>query len=195
MKQCHKKRFSFGFTLLELLVTAVIMMFLSIIITQVFFSTMRTNSKTETVRSVKENGDRAIEILTRLVQRASLIQLPVSCPEYTAPVGDTLDEVRLTNADETQTILQCIDVDGAARIASVSATQTIYLTDSSVSLVDPVALTNTCTNHALAFTCAAVAGVPSYITVSFTLRQKDSSESVEGKASDTFQTTVTLRNK
>jgi len=189
-----------GFTLLELLVVAVILTLLSVVIAQVFFSTMRTNSKTEALRDVKGNGDRALEVITRLVQNAESIELPelpAACAAYPA-VGDPIDEITLKNADEGETKLECVadGVNGIARIASTSALpQTVYLTSANVTLIDPTLTTNACTNHALSFTCSSVGGTPSYVTVSFTLRQKNSYASVVDSGSATFQTTVTLRNR
>ena len=190
MKQITGK----GFTLLELLVVVVIFTLISVVVAQVFFTTMRSNNKTEIVREVKQNGDRAMEIITRLVQNAKFIQLPSSCPERPL-VGETIDSVSLTNFDGGQTILACEVKDGIARIASTSASQTVYLMNTNVTLIDPVDKTNACTNHALAFTCTSVGDTPSYITIGFSLRQKNSSASVVDTASETFQTTVTLRNK
>jgi len=190
----HKK----GFTLVELLVVAVILGLLSVVIAQVFFSTMRTNSKTEIVRDVKENGDRAIDTMTRLIQNAKSIELPSSCPERPL-AGSTLDEITLQHFDESITILKCVEsvVNGVtvARIASSSASQTVYLTSHNVSVFDQTGNTNACSNNALAFTCSSVGTVPTYITVHFMLRQANSSASVENISSASFQTVVTVRNK
>lgn len=183
-----------GFTLLELLVASVILTLLSVVIVQVFFSTIRTNNKTDVTQDVKGNGDHSIEVITRFVQNAQSISLPASCPERPA-VGTALDQITLTNWDDGVTTFGCILVGGVARIASISASQTVYLTSANVTLVDPVLHTNACTNHALTFTCSAAAGVPTSITVGFQIRQKNSAASVIDQASQTFQSTVTLRNK
>lgn len=189
MKQILKK----GFTLMELLVVVIILTLMSVVVAQVFFTTMRSNNKTETLREVKQNGDQVMETITRFVQNAKFIQMPSSCPERPL-VGQTIDSVTLTNVDGGQTVFACEVNGGIARIASKSA-QTSYLTNTNVSLMDPVGKTNACTNHALAFTCTSVGGSPSYITIGFVLRQKNSSASVVDTASESFKTTVTLRNK
>jgi len=184
-----------GFTLLELLVTAIILTLLSVVIVQVFISTMRTNSKTETVQDVKGSGDRAIDMMTRLVQNAKSIHLPTSPASCN---GEIFDTVTLTNADGEETTFSCIELGGVARIASVSGSvspQTVYLTNTDVTLVDPTNTTNTCSNNALAFTCTLVGDVPGFITIGFSLRQINSSASTANTAAGTFQTTVVLRNK
>jgi prepilin-type N-terminal cleavage/methylation domain-containing protein len=190
-----KRSASKGFTLIELLVVAVILTLLSVVIAQVFFTTMRTNSKTETVRDMKESGDRAIDIMTRLVQNAESIELP---PESCK--GGTIDTMILKNSDGGETTLACYpdDVNSIARIASTSSFQRVYLTGSNVTLFNKTDNTNTCagTDSTLSFTCTPSAdGTPSYITIGFTLRQKNSTASVFDTASGSFQTTVTLRNK
>jgi hypothetical protein len=157
---------------------------------------MRTNNKTNIVREVKENGDRAMEIMTRLVQNASSINLAaVSCPERGTP-RPVLTEILLTNADNGVTTLKCIesDIDGVtvARIASVSASQTIFLTGTTVSLGTSVL--NSCDNNAIVFSCNSVNAVPTYVTISYTLRQKNKDSDIEDTSASVFQTTVTLRN-
>jgi len=202
MIQNHKDRLIGGhvqgFTLLELLVVSVILALLSVIIAQVFFTTMRTNSKTETVRDVKGNGDRAIDTMNRLIQNAKSVQMPSSCPEYPL-VGTTIKKIILTNFDEGVTTLKCVQevVGGVsiARIASSSATQTVYLMNSNVSVYDPIGSANACTNNALAFTCSSVGTIPSSITIKFTLHQANSAASVVDTSSGSFQTSVIVRNK
>jgi len=193
MKQIPKK----GFTLLELLVVAGLFSLISLVLAQVFFTIMRTNNKTGVVREVKENGDRALEIMTRLVQNASTINQSVSCPNRPTP-APTLTTVALTNADGGVTTLKCVleIVDGItiARIASVSAgppAKTYYLTSENVTL--GTASTNTCA--ALSFKCNSVGDVPAYITIAYTLRQKSTTSAAAEAATSAFQTTVTIRNK
>lgn len=184
-----------GFTLIELLVVSVILTLLSVVIAQVFFSTMRTNSKTETVRDVKSDGDRAIDIMSRLVQNAKSIQLPASCPEGSP--GAVFNTLTLINFDGGVTTLLCADdtSTGISRIASASASQTVYLTSELVSVFDTVDVINSCTNHALSFTCSSVGTTPSYVTIHFTLHQANSQASVTDSSTGSFQTTVSIRNK
>jgi len=182
-----------GFTLLELLVVAIILGLLSVVIVQIFFTTIRTNNKTEIGRDVKGIGDRALEIMTRIVQNAKLIKTPISCPEYPSR-GDPLGTITLVNLDGGETTLSCM-VDGdVARIASTSAEpKTVYLTNTNVSLGD--ATTNSCDSTPLSFQCSAVGATPAFITISFGLRQKNIITSNIDAASQEFTTTVTIRNK
>lgn len=186
-----------GVTLVELLIVAGIFSLISVVIAQTFFTIMRSNTKMGSSQTVKDSGERAMEFVSRMVQNAQSIDVAAaSCPERPT-VGTVLDEIVLTNADNGQTTLKCLEqtVDGVliARIASVSASQTVYLTGTDVSLGSTT--TNTCTNHALSFTCNSVGTIPAYITISYTVRQKDTSGSVAQSASSVFQSTVTVRNR
>ena len=186
-----------GFSLLEILVVAAILSLLSIVLTQVFFVFMRTNNKTDIIQGVKSNGDRALDTLTRLIQNAKSIR-PVSdsetCPE--SPGIGHITEVMLVNPNNGETTLTCTEEEGIARIASVSAAgQTVYLTDSNITLVENIGGTNSCSNNALSFRCSSQNGTPILLYISYTLQQKDASAGVNESASASFQTTVTLRNK
>ncbi len=185
-----------GVTLVELLIVAGIFSLVSVVIAQVFFTIMRSNTKTDTAQTVKDSGERAMEFMSRLVQNAQSIDVAAaSCPERPA-AGSALSEILLTNADNGQTTLKCVEqtVDGTqiARIASVSASQTVYLTGTDVSLGSTTA--NTCTDT-LSFTCNSVGTIPAYITISYTLRQKDLGGDVAQAASSVFESTVTVRNR
>lgn len=181
-----------GFTLLELLIVAVILTLLSVVVVQVFLATMRTNSKSEVVQDVKASGDHAIEMMSRMIQNAQSVQAPVSPASCD---GTPIDTVTFLNQDGGQTTLSCIESGGIARIASVSASQTVYLTGTNVTLVDSTGATGVCANHALSFSCLATGGLPISVSIAFTLKQSDNGASVFTAASSPFQTTVVLRNK
>ena len=163
-----------GFTLLEMLVSIAIIAMMSIVLSQVFISTIRTNTKTEILKEVKQNGDAAIESITRIVQNAQ----SVTCP--------TPQSLAMVNPDGDTTTLGCT-VDGTTRLSSTDAIGTVYLTSKSVSLGATCAST-------LLFTCEEVSGLPSHVTVSFSLVQKGTPGDKFEKASESFQTRVTMRN-
>lgn len=182
-----------GFTLLELIVVAGIFSAITFVIAQVFFTTIRSNKKTETYRDIKQNGDQALDTMVRLLQNAIVVSAS-SCPDRSeAPA--VLDSLTLTHADGTSTTLSCDAMDGYARIASSSAGKRIYLTNENVSLYDAVASARDCTNHALAFFCTSDGDTPSVIRISYTLVQKQESASSYEQAQASFETTVALRNK
>lgn len=162
-----------GFTLLELLVAAGVISFLSVIITQVLFSSIHLNTKTEVIKELKQTGDMTLGVISRMIQNSAAITCNAST--YITITGFDGGITTLKSIDDADT--------GVTRIASISALQ-IYLTNSNVTLIEP-----------LQFTCVRVGGVPTSINVSFRLRQKNLAATSYESAVETFQTTVTVRNE
>ena len=166
-----------GFTMLEMLVSVAIIAMVSIVLSQVFISTLRTNTKTEVLKEVKQSGDLAIESITRMIQNAQ----SVSCP--------TAQSLSIMSTDGYTTTIDCREVASSTRLASSSAAATVYLSSDNVSLGSAV-----CASSSLQFTCNAVSGLPSHVTVSFRLAQVGTPGDQFEKASESFQTSVTMRN-
>ena len=191
-----KYKRKFGFTVIELLVVSGIISLMTVVIAQVFFTTIRTNTKSEVLREVKQTGDRTLDTMTRMIQNASSIIINVSsCPEKGEP-SVIINELTLVNADGGNTTFTCDASSGIARIASASGSLSTYLTGSTVTLLD-TAKTVSCSSGstgALQFSCTSLGSVPSLVQVNFTLRQKSESTSAFDSATMSFQTTVTIRN-
>lgn len=170
-----------GFTLLELIVTVAAIALMSVVLSQIFFTTLRTNTKTEILKEVKQNGDLAQETLARMIQNAQ--SLTTVCNS----AGVESDSIQIVNPDGGTTTLGCVE-DEVAHIASISANGTEYLTGSNVSLGW------TCAEARLTFLCKGGTGVPNSITIAFTLTQTGSSQNQVDNSSASFQTTVTTRN-
>ena len=62
-----------GFTLIELIVTITIMSMIGILIAQVFFTTSRTNTKTELVKEAKQNGEYALGFIERMIRNSRYV--------------------------------------------------------------------------------------------------------------------------
>ena len=174
-----------GFTLLELITVAGILSFLSIMITQIFFMTIQSNSKTEVTKEVKQNGEYAMEILSRFIQNAKSLQ--IICD------GTKQASIAVTNSDTVETVFGCTDLNGLAKIASTSALGTTYLTNDMVTLEKGGDIK--CTAIPLTFTCTEVGGLPSSVTIAFSLRQQGTGQSAYEKAGVSFQSGVVIRNK
>ena len=56
-----------GFTLMEILVAVSALAVMGVLLTQVFVTTIRTNTKNEISKEVKQNGDLAVSIMTRMI--------------------------------------------------------------------------------------------------------------------------------
>lgn len=165
-----------GFTLLEMLVSIAIIAIVSVVLSQVFISTLRSNTKAEILKEVKQNGDLAVESITRMIQNAA----DAWCPS--ASSFSTL------NPDGEVTTIACEDTASGARLASQSAAQTVYLTSTRVSLG------TTCAGSQLSVTCEGAAGIPTTISVSFQLSQSGTVGDQFERASQTFRTSVSMRN-
>jgi len=168
-----------GFTLLELLVAAGVMSFVSVIITQVLFSSIHLNTKIEVIKELKQTGEMTLGIMTRMIQNAA------------AATCDTSTYITITGQDGGITTLECVDdaESGVTRIASNSA----YLTNSNVTLIDDSGRSG-CTYNPLQFICVGEGGIPNSISVSFRIRQKNLAATSYESAFETFQTTISLRN-
>ena len=172
-----------GFTLLEIMVSIGIVAIMGVLISQIFFTTTRSNAKAEVLKNVKQNGDFAAELMGRMIRNANAIT--TTC----ADTGSTTTSITLTNPNGGSTAFGCL-LDGTVmRIASTSAGRTDYLTDSGLTLggVD-------CNGASLSFVCTAPAGQPTTVAITFRLAQKGTPPDQFDRASASFQTTAAIRN-
>ncbi|MCL4359667.1 prepilin-type N-terminal cleavage/methylation domain-containing protein [Patescibacteria group bacterium] len=172
-----------GFTLLEVVIATGIIALLSVVLVQTFITAARSNTKTELLKDIKQNGDFALGIMVRMIHNSTAVTS--SC----ASGGTSLASLTISNPDSGKTTFVCSSDGTAARIASVSGTTTTYLTSNTVSLGGA-----NCSAATLAFVCTTVGGKPDHINVSFTLSQVGTAQSLFAAASDVFDTTVTVRN-
>ncbi len=180
-------RQSGGFTLLETLVAISAIATVGILITQVFFTTTRSNTKAELLKDVKQNGDYAMEIMSRTIRNS------VAVISDCAATGTALDALELENFDGNNTQFSCFFDGKETRIASTSATtgSSEYLTSSNVTLGGA-----SCddTANTLKFTCTSYADQPPKITIQFQLAQSTIASGQFEQANISFQTTVSPRN-
>ncbi len=173
---------SHGFTLLELLVSVGVVGLVSVVLSQTFFATTRTNTKTELLQDVKQNGDYAMDIIGRMIRNAR------SVTSLCSASGSTDILVTIVNPDYRFTTFSCVLDSGVTRIASVSASSTVYVTSSNLTLG------SSCTTAAFSATCTKPEGQPAIVTVSYILSQKGTPQYLFERASVTFQSSFGLRN-
>lgn len=178
----HKDTHS-GFTLLEMVVSLAIVAVISTALSQVFISTLRTNTKTEILKDMKQTGEIALETIVRLVQNAKSI---TSTCDY---AGTTNQSIIIISTDDGETTLGCVYDGTASRIASTSAQGTQYLTTPNVTMGG-----TSCATSTLEFVCKGGVGVSSSVTVSFQLAQSGVAQGVFEQSSESFQTTASMRN-
>jgi prepilin-type N-terminal cleavage/methylation domain-containing protein len=180
-----------GFTLLETLVAISAIASVGILIAQVFFTTTRSNTKTELLKEVKQNGDFALEMMARVIRNS--VGVTSECIPFPSP-GVKRSSVDIKGADGNVTTFGCFEDEGVLRIASTSAvlSQPFFLTNSNVSLGSNSCVLLPIDN--LNFTCISYVDQPSQITIQFRLSQRGTPPDQFEKASNVFQTTVTPRN-
>jgi len=176
-----------GFTLIETLVAIGAMASIGVLIAQVFFTTTRSNTKTELLKDVKQNGDYATEVISRMIRNS--IKTNSAC----SSAGTPLTSLEIVNADGGVTRFECVFDNSVARIASTSALsgRTDFITSTNVTLggascVDPIT--------SLQFTCVSNVDQPPQISLQFQLSQRGTSTAQFEKASIRFETTVLPRN-
>ena len=172
-----------GFTLLEMVVSIAIVALVATVLSQVFISTLRTNTKTEILKDMKQNGELALENMVRMIQNAQDI---TSTCEST---GTSSQTITLLNPDGKETSLGCIVDATITRLASTSAEGTEYLTSSNVT-----AGGTTCAGSSIEFLCKGGAGVAPSVTISFQLAQSGTAVGVFEQSSESFQTSANMRN-
>jgi prepilin-type N-terminal cleavage/methylation domain-containing protein len=178
-----------GFTLLELIVSIAAISLISVVLSQTFFTSLRSNTKTEVTKEVKQNGELALENLTRMVQNSANI---VSVDTVCSDTGTNGQSLTLEDSAGNTTTLGCV-LDSSSgtsitRLASTSATVS-YLTGDHVTMGG-----TSCASSTLLFTCRGGTGAPTTISVSFNLAQAGTAVDQFEQASVAFQTSVTTRN-
>ena len=160
-----------GFTLVELLVAIGILGVVGGIATIILFTTLRSASKSDIMREVKQNGDYAISVMERMIRNATGV-------ESTCLGSGT--SLTINNPDGRTTTFS-LGGTSNIQIASVSALGTGFLTN------EKVAATG------LNFTCSRTPGKPDVVSINFTLSQPGTPTRPEERALINFQTTVSLR--
>lgn len=171
---------------MEILITMGVASVVGILIIQVFFSTTRSNTKTELLKDVKQNGEYAIGVIERMVRSAQ--DISTVCSEG----GTTVSQLTIVNPDLNTTTFGCLLDGTVTRIASQSGTGEIgYLTGSNVTVGG---LDCADVNSSLQFVCTTYSGGQSKVSVSFTLTKAGNQVDQTDQASALFKTTVVTRN-
>ena len=178
-----------GFTLLETLITITIIGGVGVLITQVFFTTTRVNTKSEIIKEVKQNGQFALDVMTRTIRNAEEVDSVCS------PGGTSHESLQITNKNGDTTVYGCVydASEGITRIASTSglSARSDFITSQNVTIGG----TNSCdASVSLRFTCTENSGGFKIVRIDFTLAQKGTPPDQFEKASEAFATSVTLRN-
>lgn len=176
-----------GFTLLETLIAISIAATVGILVTQVFFTTTRTNTKAELIKDLRQSGQYAVDIMERMIRNSLSVESPC------LSTGSTLTSLQIVNPDGGATTFECkTDGQGVTRIASTSAAGVSqYLTGGSVTIGGTSCID---VANSLQFYCIADSDQAKRITVEYSLAQAGTPLDQFEQSSLSFQTTVTTRN-
>ncbi len=176
-----------GFTLLETLIAISIAATVGILVAQVFFTTTRTNTKTELIKNLRQNGQFALDIMERTVRNA--LSVESTCLES----GSTLSSLSIVNPDGNSTTFECkLDGLGVTRIASTSGTGiSQYLTSSDVTIGGTSCIDAA---NSLEFTCISNPDGSKRVTIGYSLGEAGTPIDQFERSSISFQTIVVTRN-
>lgn len=176
-----------GFTIIEMLAGIVVFVAIGTVITAIMVSALRGNSKTNTINTVRQNGNSAITQMAKMIRDARSLNTPYPC---TTPPASPYTSLTITSFDGGQTTFSC----SSSVIASQSGAVSIPLIDSAVVTFpsptpSPAACYFTCTQ-------SSSSDYPT-VGITFYLKQKNPGIPLFTEQTSTtipFQTTVTLRN-
>jgi prepilin-type N-terminal cleavage/methylation domain-containing protein len=175
-----------GFSLIEILVTLVIVGILGTVATQTLINILRNQSKAEIIKEVKQNGDYVLskmEVEIRNARAVGIIGGSSAC--NTSGYGLTI-----TNPDNSVTNLICIN----HRLQEQNIPATVptplpspdFLSNALIQVAD-------CTEF---FTCNDLGGdTTKIIHIKFTLEQAATNPTVAEQSSQAFESEISLRNK
>lgn len=172
-----------GFTLFEVIMVIFLFSLISVIGTSLFFSIMKTTSKAEAEKEVKQNGDYAMSVMQTMIRNAKQV----------TPCETGASSLTIVNQKGSTNTIECFYEDGVAKISLDSGTLSNALTGSNVTVGTPGG--TSCTGSSgstLVFNCQDTS--PQTVDIAFTLTKSGIGTKVEEQASVFFQTSVTLRN-
>lgn len=177
------RKISYGFTLLEVVVSLGILAVLSLILSQSFISSIRTSTKGEVSQEVLTSGNYAIELASRLILNAN--DITSACTS----TGASSSEITIKGTDSVLTTLGCVVDTTSLRIASTSGSTVTYLTS------DAVTLNGEDCSDAITFVCKVVGSEnKKNVTMSFDLEQRNPFVKKFEKAKVPFIVSMTMRN-
>jgi len=155
-----------GFTIIEIVVVIGILGIIAVIGTNMFFTVMRSSTKSKNLMTVKQNGEYALSVMERMIRNSSVVDICES--------GMTKIKIMDSNKEETE----------FAFIDNYIASNSSRMTSDQVKVTSGT------------FDCSSVGDFnPKTIVINFTLDQNVSlAPRVEEEASINFKTTIETRN-
>ncbi len=175
-----------GFTIIELLISLLILTTVTGTLVGVFVVSLRSTKKISNIQLIRQNGNYAVNQMKKMIQYAEFfngistdnVSYTKTCDSPTAPSLTQYKYVKVTALDGGQTTFSCSG--SPQTIASNSAS----LIDTSVFFMS-----------ACSFTCIqAATDTPYTIGISFTIDKINRTSFLEDPTPLIFQSSVTLRN-
>jgi prepilin-type N-terminal cleavage/methylation domain-containing protein len=169
----RKIKLKSGFTLIEILVSLGILGIVAVIGSQMFFAILKGSTKSRVLSEVKQNGNYALSVMSRMVRNARSIP---GCS------GTSSNSLSIVSPDKEITEFKCADEKIASKSASAPPKHPPFdLTGDQVRVVDCGAV----------FTCDPTV-TPNLVTISFTLIPTTGTK-IEETVEVEFKTTISLR--
>ena len=168
-----------GFTLVEMLIVVTLLGIFSVAVTQVFFTILRTQIKSESVEEVKRSGDYAFTVMETMIRNAKSVNVP-SCNTFNR------QSIEIKNPDGGITTFDCSGPNISSQSASYSP---LDLTGSNV-------IVSSCT---ISYVCPSAAGggtTGGYVYFSYIVNPANVTpgDPIAG-STQSYQGTVTIRNE
>lgn len=174
MRQIHIQK---GYTLIELLAVMMVFVVIGSFIVGILVTSLRSNNKTNSLTSVRQNGEFVISHMSRTIREAHAVVTPYPCGTLDVPATST--SVTLTAVNSDQITYSCTGTTIASNGASLLDTTSVSL-------------------QSCSFSCSQVsAAAAPIITIHFSLSAKTTSNFSDFAASSSalpFDTSVALRN-
>ena len=176
-----------GLTLIELLVVITLVAIIGTITTQVFILSFKAQTKSESLKEVKQSGDYTMSVLEDMVRNSADIQYDCS--------NTPLNNLTVQNQDGLITKFVCdTDAGGKKYIASISGWSDAVPSPTGMTLVGSRVTLSQC--NIFRVVCPTPALSPKYVFVNFTMENyiPGITPSAGNQVSLDYQTTISLRN-
>ena len=171
-----KRKISKGFTLIEILVVIGLLGIIVAVGSNMFFTTLKSSTKSKILTVVKQNGDYTLTIMERLIRDSE--KVIVNSDGVLCEAG--MNKLKVKRLDGSEIEFTC---EGEGTADSLIASNSANLTSSEVKV------------DSCSFDCFSQGDFyPQVVSIDFTLSQAVETTRLEEQAAVNFRTTVTTRN-
>jgi len=184
-----------GFTLVELLASVIVLVAISSIIMGIITSSLRGSNKTNTISTIRQNGDYALNQISKDIENSQPFDgqsTGLSTDSGNTYMSSCFVDSSVSPAP-TPSVITLISVqpgDSIVKYVCSNSELSEIVNGTKISLIDPTVSLQSCS-----FSCTQnrITDVP-IIKISFTLSSANQSKLVENNGSIVFENSVTLRN-